>query len=217
MTGAERNRQSQNQAQYRIPKHADTMPASSSSKAEGRSPTIQDRSIDPFPEQGRWSAEKSQSSGGTNSDETNVEQDTVEAPVALAESNEENPTKKRKSHLPSAGKKEPIDDVGQPQKKKRSLYEKSLFKKSKDGQKFTVASQIRGTILNSYVNILLLFVPVGIAVNYAGVSQIAVFVINFIAIIPLAGMLSYATEEIALRVGETIGGLLNATFGYGLP
>jgi len=26
-------------------------------------------------------------------------------------------------------------------------------------------------------------------------------------------MLSYATEEIALRVGETLGGLLNATFG----
>jgi Ca2+:H+ antiporter len=30
---------------------------------------------------------------------------------------------------------------------------------------------------------------------------------------PLAAMLSYATEEIALRTGETLGGLLNATFG----
>jgi len=39
------------------------------------------------------------------------------------------------------------------------------------------------------------------------------FVINFLAIIPLAGILSYATEEIALRVGETLGGLLNASFG----
>lgn len=37
--------------------------------------------------------------------------------------------------------------------------------------------------------------------------------INFIAIIPLAGTLSYATEEIALRTGEVFGGLLNATFG----
>jgi Ca2+/H+ antiporter len=27
-------------------------------------------------------------------------------------------------------------------------------------------------------------------------------------------MLSFATEEIALRTGETLGGLLNATFGY---
>lgn len=41
-----------------------------------------------------------------------------------------------------------------------------------------------------------------------------VFVVNFIAIIPLAGMLSYATEEIALRTGEVMGGLLNASFGY---
>jgi len=30
-------------------------------------------------------------------------------------------------------------------------------------------------------------------------------------------MLSYATEEIALRIGDTLGGLLNATFGYVSP
>lgn len=78
---------------------------------------------------------------------------------------------------------------------------------------FTFASQIRATLLNSWINVLLVAVPVGIALKYAGVSAIIVFVVNFIAIIPLAAMLSYATEEIALRTGETIGGLLNATFG----
>ena len=40
-----------------------------------------------------------------------------------------------------------------------------------------------------------------------------VFVLNFLAIIPLAALLSYATEEISLYVGQTLGGLLNATFG----
>lgn len=80
-------------------------------------------------------------------------------------------------------------------------------------QKFTVMSQLRATILNSYINVLLIAVPVGIAMNYAKVSPVVVFVVNFIAIIPLAALLSYATEEIALRTGETIGGLLNATFG----
>lgn len=45
-------------------------------------------------------------------------------------------------------------------------------------------------------------------------NDVAIFVVNFIAIIPLAGTLSYATEEIALRTGEVLGGLLNATFGY---
>ncbi|UNI21562.1 hypothetical protein JDV02_007542 [Purpureocillium takamizusanense] len=70
------------------------------------------------------------------------------------------------------------------------------------------------TFLNSWINILLLAAPVGIALNYVkSVNRIAVFVVNFIAIIPLAAMLSFATEEIALRTGETLGGLLNATFG----
>lgn len=40
-----------------------------------------------------------------------------------------------------------------------------------------------------------------------------VFSLNFLAIIPLAAVLSFATEEISKRLGETLGGLLNATFG----
>lgn len=39
------------------------------------------------------------------------------------------------------------------------------------------------------------------------------FSLNFIAIIPLAAVLSFATEEISTPLGETLGGLLNATFG----
>ena len=79
--------------------------------------------------------------------------------------------------------------------------------------RFTVASQLRRTIFSSWINILLIAAPVGIAAHYANISPIAVFVTNFIAIIPLTGLLSFATEEIALRVGETIGGLLNVAFG----
>ena len=89
----------------------------------------------------------------------------------------------------------------------------SQSKSSKAAPHFTVANQIRGTVFNSWINILLIFVPVGIALNYAKIDPVVIFVINFIAIIPLAAMLSYATEEIALRTGETLGGLLNATFG----
>ena len=90
--------------------------------------------------------------------------------------------------------------------------------KSKKRSNFSVAHQIRATILNSWINVLLIAVPIGIAVNFVpSVGRLVVFVVNFIAIIPLAAMLSYATEEIALHTGETIGGLLNATFGYGAP
>lgn len=85
--------------------------------------------------------------------------------------------------------------------------------KSIEGPKFTVASQLRATILNSWINVLILAAPAGIALHVVKANPIAIFVVNFIAIIPLAAMLSYATEEIALRTGETIGGLLNASFG----
>lgn len=80
-------------------------------------------------------------------------------------------------------------------------------------QQFTFMGQIRATLFNSWINVLLIMIPVGIAVHYAKLDPVAIFAINFIAIVPLAAMLSYATEEIALHTGETIGGLLNATFG----
>jgi Ca2+:H+ antiporter len=79
---------------------------------------------------------------------------------------------------------------------------------------FTVGSQLQATIFNSWINVLLLAAPVGIAIHFVNINPMAVFVVNFIAIIPLAALLSYATEEIAIRVGETLGGLLNATFGF---
>jgi len=93
--------------------------------------------------------------------------------------------------------------------KKRPWYKGKVLQH----KPYTVKNQIQATILNSWINILLLAAPVGIALNYAGVNKIIVFVVNFIAIIPLAAMLSFATEEIALHVGESLGGLLNATFG----
>lgn len=69
------------------------------------------------------------------------------------------------------------------------------------------------TLLSSWINILLLFVPLGIIAGERGWSAPAVFTLNFFAIIPLAAVLSFATEEIAHRLGETLGGLVNATFG----
>lgn len=84
----------------------------------------------------------------------------------------------------------------------------------KQKQKFTFVGQFKATILNSYINVLFVFIPLGIAMHFVNVSPVVIFVMNFVAIIPLAAMLSYATEEISLRTGETIGGLLNASFGY---
>ncbi|KAI1485065.1 Sodium/calcium exchanger protein-domain-containing protein [Biscogniauxia mediterranea] len=72
---------------------------------------------------------------------------------------------------------------------------------------------IKATLLSSPVNILLFAVPVGIVAGQSGWDPVAVFTINFFAIIPLAAVLSFATEEISIELGEALGGLLNATFG----
>ncbi len=39
------------------------------------------------------------------------------------------------------------------------------------------------------------------------------FASSLVAIMPLAFLMGRATEEIALRTSESLGGLLNATFG----
>ncbi|KAF7561730.1 hypothetical protein G7046_g2444 [Stylonectria norvegica] len=114
------------------------------------------------------------------------------------------------TRLDETAPREP-DDSGKTKKPKK---EHSLFKHVYPKQPFTVANQLQRTFLNSWINILLIAAPVGIALNYIkSVDRIAVFCVNFIAIVPLAAILSFATEEIALRTGEVLGGLINATFG----
>ena len=69
------------------------------------------------------------------------------------------------------------------------------------------------TLASNYVNVLLVFVPLGIISGAVGWSPTAIFVLNFLAIIPLASLLSFATEELSVKLGQTLGGLLNASFG----
>ena len=69
------------------------------------------------------------------------------------------------------------------------------------------------TLKSNYVNWLLVFVPLGIIAGLMEWDSTAVFLLNFFAIMPLAALLSFATEELAAKLGETLGGLLNATFG----
>ncbi|EMR62169.1 putative ca2+ h+-exchanging protein [Eutypa lata UCREL1] len=69
-------------------------------------------------------------------------------------------------------------------------------------------------LLHSWINVLLVFVPVGIVVAVVpNMNAGVVFAMNAIAIIPLAGLLSHATESVAHRLGDTLGALLNVSFG----
>ena len=73
--------------------------------------------------------------------------------------------------------------------------------------------KVQQTLMSNYVNVLLVFVPLGIVSGAVGWSPAATFILNFLAIIPLASLLSFATEELSAKLGQTLGGLLNATFG----
>ena len=61
---------------------------------------------------------------------------------------------------------------------------------------------------------LLAFVPVVfVAAKLKHEAHTLLFVLSVLAIVPLAALLSHATESVAAKTGDSVGGLLNATLG----
>src|SRR6476660_4822013 len=61
---------------------------------------------------------------------------------------------------------------------------------------------------------LLVFVPVVfVTEKLKPEAHTLLFVLSVLAIVPLAAMLSHATESVAATTGDAVGGLLNATLG----
>lgn len=116
--------------------------------------------------------------------------------------------RKMRKFIPFMGKKHGEDGEDEMELQRTRTGES----KKKKWPKPSVGSQFKA-VFASWINIMLIFVPVGIALKQVHVNGIVVFIMNFLAIIPLAAMLSFATEELAIYVGETLGGLLNASFG----
>src|SRR4030095_6401283 len=67
--------------------------------------------------------------------------------------------------------------------------------------------------LKPSLNWLFIFIPVSIALKYANVPAPVLFFSAALAIVPIAKLIVHATEQLATRTGDAIGGLLNATFG----
>ena len=61
---------------------------------------------------------------------------------------------------------------------------------------------------------LLAFVPILFAAQkLKPEAHTILFVLSVLAVVPLAALLSHATESVAAKTGDTVGGLLNATLG----
>jgi Ca2+:H+ antiporter len=70
------------------------------------------------------------------------------------------------------------------------------------------------SLLKPSLNWLLVFIPVTLFLEHAMPDRpVLVFLCAAFAIVPVASLIVQATEQIALRTGDAIGGLLNATFG----
>jgi Ca2+:H+ antiporter len=82
----------------------------------------------------------------------------------------------------------------------------------------TFFMSIKAILVASWLNLLLLCIPVSWALHWAlpdsnKNKDTLVFIFSFFAIIPLAKLLAFATDELSMRVGQTLAGLLNATLG----
>jgi Ca2+:H+ antiporter len=132
----------------------------------------------------------------------------VKSPVAAGSGSSPNTVSAAASPLntESAGEKSPPLDEPIPTDK--PPYPTRIAAGSK---RFVIHT--KNALLKSWINVLLIFVPIGIASHFAHLSPTIIFAMNAIAIVPLAGLLAHATETVALRLGDTLGALLNVSFG----
>ena len=63
------------------------------------------------------------------------------------------------------------------------------------------------------LNLLLVFIPIAVGLDWYGANPVAVFAAAALAIVPLAGLMGRSTEHLSTYVGATIGGLLSASLG----
>ena len=64
-----------------------------------------------------------------------------------------------------------------------------------------------------WLNILLVFVPIALVLEYVHAEPALIFTTSALAIVPLARWMGTATEHLTRHVGAGVGGLLNASFG----
>ena len=68
--------------------------------------------------------------------------------------------------------------------------------------------------LRPSIHWLFVFIPITVALEHMGqVSPPVIFFSAALAIVPIAALIVHATEQLSLRTGDAVGGLLNATFG----
>ncbi|KAG1754298.1 calcium proton exchanger [Suillus lakei] len=75
------------------------------------------------------------------------------------------------------------------------------------------AESFKFFIFGTWFNILLVFIPLSFISHHMDWDAGLIFLFSFMAIVPLAKLLGEATDQLSVKLGETMSGLLNASFG----
>jgi Ca2+:H+ antiporter len=67
--------------------------------------------------------------------------------------------------------------------------------------------------MNRWLLLLLSAIPAALLAEVLHAPPVVSFILASLGLIPLAGLIGAATEVLAERMGHSVGGLLNATFG----
>ena len=82
---------------------------------------------------------------------------------------------------------------------------------------FTASRSLRAQFAfltgHRWLDVMLVFVPVAIVLEFAHAGALWIFVASAVAIIPLAGFLGDSTEALAAQTGPALGGIVSATMG----
>jgi len=94
---------------------------------------------------------------------------------------------------------------------------RDVIRQNKRGKPLEHTPNIRESVIaickTSWLNVLLVFIPLSWIFHFLHLNNTLIFVFSFLAIVPLAKLLAFATDELSMRVGQTLAGLLNATLG----
>lgn len=82
-----------------------------------------------------------------------------------------------------------------------------------DSVKGSVNERLGRTLVAKKLNLLLLAAPASWILRETHPESPWIFITAAVSLVPLAGMIGLATEQLAHRAGPALGGLLNATFG----
>src|SRR5438876_680313 len=74
---------------------------------------------------------------------------------------------------------------------------------------FTVLNQLQRTVLTSWINVLLISVPIGLYLNSVRGNSPENFAVNYVAEIPLWFLCDYALEEMEQYLGRTASDLVD--------